>query len=72
MWLLAGTEECVQVTSGSGVRTEGTAALDLGMGGWAGPSPSTLNETCWQLSRLEINLLKFQAYLGSSEGSVWG
>ena len=42
-----------------------------GLLGWP-LSLDTLNETLWQLSRLEIYLLKFQIYLGSYEGSVWG
>lgn len=71
VWLLAGVEECVQVTCGSGIRIEGTAVLTPGLVlGWP-LSVDAASETCWQLSRLEICLLRFQAYLGSSEGSAW-
>lgn len=46
-------------------------------GSWRGGlgwplSLDTSHETPWQLSRLEVYLLRLQAYLGSSEGSLWG
>ena len=57
-----------QLRVGSGNRRCCLGSWRRGLG-WR-LSLDTLNETRWQLSRLEIYLLRFQAYLGSSAGSV--
>ena len=70
VWLSAGREECLQVSSGSGVQTEGAAAWAPGWGlGWTW-SLDASNGIGWQLSRSDIYLLGFQAYLGLSSGSM--